>query len=458
MSVLTRAFRNISRRKIRVLLVVVALGFSIAIMTSIPAAIVANTVAQQNMASNFNNIITQTEAALNQSLTEMTCTLSSGFSGFGFSTSRGGFEGASGGLGGYSIGASNMNESQYTGMSSIPGVSAVVPILMKSEGTIQQISFYGRTFDRLVPEYVIEGVPLNSSLIDNYTILPSSIVSGTNLQGGESGVVLLSENNTAYFNAGVDNNVTILGSSFKVMGVWGGTSVAGSSALTLYMSLSDAQRITDNVGNVTSLEVFANSTSYVTQLANAISSAYPELTITTAQDTLSRLQSMEAQYSTMMQNAEAVVSQTQITAIEEVAVAVAATCLIVLVVMLYTVRERTKEIGVLKAIGFSNWSIMSQFMLEGVMMSLIAGVVGLAIGMVGAPYLSSLLLPHISLGPEFGFSRAGAFTGTYLSTITVSPELMLLTFGAAALLGALGSLYPAWRASRTSPIEALKYE
>jgi putative ABC transport system permease protein len=351
-----------------------------------------------------------------------------------------------------------MNESQYTGMSSIPGVSAVVPILTKSEGTIQQISFYGRTFDRLVPQYVIEGVPLNSSLIDNYTILPSSIVSGTNLQGGESGVVLLSENNTAYFNVGVGDNVTILGSSFKVVGVWGGTSVAGSSALTLYMGLSDAQRITSNVGNITSLEVFANSTSYVTQLANAISSVYPELTVTTAQETLSRLQSMETQYTTMMQNAEAVVSQTQTTAIEEIAVAVAATCLIVFVVMLYTVRERTREIGILKAVGFSNGSIMSQFMLEGVMMSLIAGVVGLVIGWFGAPYLSFLLLPHVGLGSAFGFSRMGTFTGTYLPTVTISPELMLLTFGAAALLGALGSLYPAWRASRTSPMEALRYE
>lgn len=454
-----------SRRKIRVLLVVIALGFSIAIMTSIPAGIVANQVSQQNIAGNLSNTITQTEAALNQSLTEITCSLSSGFSGYGFNTPRtgsGGFGGfGGGGSGGYSFGASNMNESQYTNLGSISGVSAVVPILTVSEGTTQQISRFGRTFTRLVPQYAIEGVPLNSSLIGNFPLLPSSLVAGTNLQGNESGVVLLSENNTAYFGVGVGDTVSILGSSFRVVGVWGGTSVVGTSALTLYMSLSDAQTITGNVGNITRLEVFVNSTSQVTNVANAISGAYPELTVTTAQSSLSRLTSMQTQYTTALQNAEAAVSQTQTTAVEEIAVAVAATSLIVLVVMLYTVRERTKEIGVLKAIGFSNANIMGQFMLEGVLMSLIAGVVGLVIGMVGAPYLSSLLLPHVSLGSAFGFSGAGAssLTGTSTSQLlTISPELVLLTFGAAVLLGVVGSLYPSWRASRTSPMEALKYE
>lgn len=456
LGIITRAFRNVSRRKIRVLLVVIALGFSIAIMTSLPAGIIANQVSSQNQVSALSSTITQTEAAINQSLTEITCSLSSGFSGYGFRAPGSNFGGFGGG---FSFGASVMNESLYSGMASIQGVAAVAPVLQVSEGSTETISRFGRSFTRLVPQYVIEGVPLNSSLISNYPILPTGIVSGSNLQGGESGVVLLSENNSAYFNVGVGGTVTILGSSFRVVGIWGGTSVAGSSALTLYMGLSDAQAITSNIGNVTSLDVFANSTSYVTQVANALSSAYPELTVTTAQQQLSRLQSMQTQYGTAIQNAASALSSTQSTAVEEIVVAVAATSLIVLVVMLYTVRERTKEIGILKAIGFSNGNIMSQFMLEGVMISLIAGVVGLVIGIFGAPYLISVLLPRVNISGAVGFSGAGAFTGTSISqSVTYSPELILLTFGAAALLGAVGSLYPAWRASRTSPMEALKYE
>jgi putative ABC transport system permease protein len=360
-----------------------------------------------------------------------------------------------------------MNASLYSDISSIPGVTGVVPILQVSEGTTETISRFGRTFTILRPQYVIEGILLNASLIANYPLLPTNIVSGTNLVGGETGVVLLSENNTGYFNTGVGGTVTIPAGSqftFNVVGVYesssSGTSTFGTSGLTLYMSLSDAQTITGNVGNITSLVVFANSSSYTTQVANAISSLHPELTVTTAQDRLSQLQSMQTQYSTALQNAQASLSQTQSTAIMEIGVAVAATSLIVLVVMLYTVRERTKEIGILKAIGFSNRNIMSQFMIEGVILSLVAGAVGIVIGIFGAPYITSFLLPSINQSGIAGFNGQNPFGQTSLSqpVTTISPEILLLTFGAAVLLGAVGSLYPAWRASKTSPMEALKYE
>lgn len=134
----------------------------------------------------------------------------------------------------------------------------------------------------------------------------------------------------------------------------------------------------------------------------------------------------------------------------------------VLFTMLYTVRERTKEIGILKAIGFSNWNVMSQFMFEGILISLMAGAVGIAIGIVGAPFLSSLLLPSVNPFPtQQGFPRQNINFGTTLSqsvAATPDPQTLLLAFGAAVLLGALGSLYPAWRAARTSPMEALRYE
>jgi len=126
--------------------------------------------------------------------------------------------------------------------------------------------------------------------------------------------------------------------------------------------------------------------------------------------------------------------------------------------MLYTVRERTKEIGTLKAIGFSNATVMGQFMLEGVLLSVIAGVVGIVIGTVAAPTLSSLLLPSVNLfsGSTGGFVMRGA--GATTTVASVSLELILLAFGAALLLGAIGSLYPAWRAAKIRPAEAMKYE
>ncbi len=125
---------------------------------------------------------------------------------------------------------------------------------------------------------------------------------------------------------------------------------------------------------------------------------HPELTVTTDQTRLNQLQTLQTTYNTELATAQSANSQTYSTAVEEIVVVVVATSLIVLFVMLYTVKERTKEIGTLKAIGFSNSAVMGQFMLEGVLLSIIAGVVGIAIGSIAAPTLSSLLLPSVGIG------------------------------------------------------------
>jgi putative ABC transport system permease protein len=485
MGVINRAVRNITRRKIRALLVIIALGFSMAIMISIPAGVFANQQTANELASNLSNTITETGQSINQTLTQIDCSLAPDFAGFGFAPANvtfipgnggnGGFGGAGGsfsqfdpsqfgggfvggrfGGGAFGGGQANpMNESLYTDISSINGVAAVEPILQASEGQNETTSFMGRTFTRMVTDYTIEGIPLTTELINNYPVLPNNITQGRNLQAGDLGVVILSENNSAFFNAQVGDTVMILDEPFTVVGIHGPSGVSDLS--TLYMSLSDAQTITNNTGYITSLRVFAQSSDIVTQVANEINSMHNELTVTTGQERLNQLTNLQSGYDTALQSAQDSIGQTQAIAIEEILVIIAATSLIVLFVMLYTVRELTKEIGALKAIGFSNFTVMGQFMLEGILLSLVAGVVGIAIAIFAAPTLSSLLLPNINL---FGTSGGPALRVGGLSTIaaSVNVELVLVAFGAALLLGAIGSLYPAWRAAKIRPAEAMKYE
>ena len=481
MGIFSRAVRNISRRKIRALLVIIALGFSMAIMVSIPAGVIANQQTATNLANDLSNTINQTGQSINQTLTQIDCSLASGFSGFGFAAPNSTFEPGQGGnggglrrafdpsqfggggtpgeFGGGMFGgrqsSSPMNESLYSDISSIDGVAAVAPILEASEGQNQTMSMFGRTFSFMVPDYVIEGIPATSNLINNYPILPTNITSGRNLQAGDSGVVVLSENNSAYFGAGVGDTVDILGESFTVVGIHGVTSSADRQVL--YMNLSDAQAITNNTGYITSLQVFAQSADVVSQVASSISSLHTELSVTTAEQRLSQLEQIQSTYSSALENAQASIGQTETTAMEEVIVVVAATSLIVLFVMLYTVRERTKEIGTLKAIGFSNLNVMGQFMLEGILLSLIAGVVGIAIATVAAPTLSSLLLPSLNLFGNTGGSTFVRNVGLQTAA-SLNVELVLLAFGASILLGTIGSLYPAWRAAKIRPAEAMKYE
>ena len=465
MGALTRAVRNVSRRKMRAFLVVIALGFSMAIMISIPAGIIANQEATQSMTENFNNTMSNMQEEINKTATLIECQTSSGRGMSSGTPSDTPFGMPPSGFGQQEV---FVNETVVEEIRSIDGVKDVVPFLEKSsnETTSETITGPGgRTFTISRSLYTITGVPLNSSFIDKYSILPTNITAGRNLHEGDSGVVIMSLNLTEYFRVVVGDEVQINGESFTVVGVYNSANQGRMETRTAYMNLSDAQTVTGQTGNVSRFDVYAKDASNVDGIADVIEAVYSELYVTTYKDRLTNLENMQEMYTQTLTTAESTLDQTQTIATQEIGIAVVATSLIVLFVMLYTVRERTKEIGTFKAIGFSNWNVMSQFMLEGVLMSVMAGIVGIAIGYIAAPVLSSLLLPHINL---FGGSSQTRFQPTFGSAnpesptlgaaATLNPQLILLAFGAALLLGAIGSLYPAWRAAKTKPAEAMRYE
>jgi putative ABC transport system permease protein len=105
-------------------------------------------------------------------------------------------------------------------------------------------------------------------------------------------------------------------------------------------------------------------------------------------------------------------------------------------IMLVSVTERTREIGIRMAIGAKTWDIRLQFIIEALTLSLIGGVVGIILGISGSELLSIL---------------AG------WSTI-ISPLSILLAFGFSGLVGIFFGFYPAYKASLLDPIEALRYE
>lgn len=110
-------------------------------------------------------------------------------------------------------------------------------------------------------------------------------------------------------------------------------------------------------------------------------------------------------------------------------------------IMLVTVSERTKEIGLRKAIGATSKKIMNQFLLEAVVITSIGGIIGIVAGVV-ISYL-------ISLGVRF----AG-----YDWAFIISPFAIILAVSVSVLTGIIFGLYPAKKASKLDPIEALRYE
>lgn len=111
-------------------------------------------------------------------------------------------------------------------------------------------------------------------------------------------------------------------------------------------------------------------------------------------------------------------------------------------VMLVSVTERTREIGLRKALGARRRDIMAQFLLEAVLLTLVGGAIGIGLGTV-LSYVASLILSG-QLGLDWVF------------TLPVEAAASGLVVSAA--VGLLFGGYPAWKASRKSPIEALRYE
>lgn len=107
---------------------------------------------------------------------------------------------------------------------------------------------------------------------------------------------------------------------------------------------------------------------------------------------------------------------------------------------LMSIYERTREIGVLRAVGWSSASVLWMVLGESIIVCLIGGLVGTGLG-----WLAITLL-----------SRSTVLMG--LSTNGIDAGLLVQALSVVVILGLMGGLYPAWRASRLRPIEALRYE
>lgn len=103
-------------------------------------------------------------------------------------------------------------------------------------------------------------------------------------------------------------------------------------------------------------------------------------------------------------------------------------------IMLVSVTERTREIGLRKAVGAPPEAILIQFLIEAVVLSLVGGTIGIALGSIGALLLSTFIQTSVSLWS------------------------ILLSFSFSAFIGIVFGVAPAIRAARLDPITALRYE
>ncbi|MDO8881089.1 MAG: ABC transporter permease [Coriobacteriia bacterium] len=284
------------------------------------------------------------------------------------------------------------------------------------------------------------GVPANIQASDfreqGYETFESDVVSGRALAPDDRGVVVIGSDLVSSLEAEVGGTIDVRGEDFEVIGILGKTLTAPDKAVQ--MSLEDAQdllvadlpaAIRDSIEPrtlITSIAVYLEPGEDPDEMAEVI------------QHEIDNIKAMGPQgFETSVKEPLKIFNQI-IYAIAAVSLLVGG--LSVINTMTMSVAERTREIGVRKAIGASDGAIMRQFIAESAVMGLIGGLLGLGLGALIAA----------------GGNQAGAASATELFLVT--PRLAIGSVAFALVLGVLSGLYPAWHAARLDPVTALRYE
>jgi putative ABC transport system permease protein len=264
--------------------------------------------------------------------------------------------------------------------------------------------------------FMLEGYDPNGFAIRRFNVIDGKPLSG-NRQ------MILGQMMANTMKKKVGDSIEIGGSRFRVVGIY--ESSAGWEELGGVMSLRDAQAFTGRPRKVSMYAVRLRDPNQARSMADRLNKLYPDLQAGLSGEFVEQLPDM--------QNSDAMMN-----AISVLAVLVGG--LGVLNTMLMSVLERTREIGVLRAMGWRRRAILGLVIREALILGVAGGLVG-----IGVAFFLSYWMFYLP-GME----------GMLQTSWTL--EIFARAISAALLLGLLGGLYPAYRATRLPPIEALRYE
>lgn len=315
----------------------------------------------------------------------------------------------------------SINVSRVTDIKSINGVKDTAGILTATvnlNGSTSSDQAFGQG------GLTITGIESNKLNLEGITS-----VNGT-FFNDDANEVIIGKSFAENQNKTVGDTMTLYNQTFKITGIYEtGNIMADMGAFISLNKLQNltAQNQTSDNDKISNILVKVTDNANVTTVSQAIKDAYPnELSTSTAAEQAERM------------NSALSVIDSASWAISLLAIFIGGVGVINTMVM--SVFERTREIGVLKAVGWKSRRILGMILGESIVLTLIAGVVGTVVGIIAV---------------EVGIMVLGA--GSILHPV-YSIDIFIRAFGIALLVGIIGGLYPAYRASKLAPTEALRYE
>ncbi len=223
-------------------------------------------------------------------------------------------------------------------------------------------------------------------------------------------------------NLSIGDNITIHNTEFEITGIYETGSMFADS--TIYVPIDTLQNISES-DEYSSVLVKTAEDANDTIISDKIKDKFYDLSTLTSDE-----------ISSMMTNLTGILNTASL-AVSGLAIIVGAIGIINTMVM--TVYERTKEIGVLKSIGWKQRRILLMIMGETLVLTILSGIVGSVFGILISEIGVMLL-------------DAGDFSLGY------DPQAFILAFGITIFVGLIGGIYPAYKASKLAPTEALRYE